>query len=73
MKERSAAVSVVGGSESNLRDSMQSEDVVKCLHAHVTCGTFTFTYTLLLSKATYNWGVHKAINLEEANIQRKFQ
>ncbi len=38
MKERSAAVSVVGGSESNLRDSMQSEDVVKCLHAHVTCG-----------------------------------
>ncbi len=27
----------------------------------------------LLSKATYNWGVHKAINLEEANIQRKYQ
>ncbi len=27
----------------------------------------------LLSKATYNWGVHKAINLEEANIQRKCQ
>ncbi len=23
---------------------------------------------MLLSKATYNWGVHKAINLEEANI-----
>ncbi len=21
----------------------------------------------LLSKATYNWGIHKAINLEEAN------
>ncbi len=25
----------------------------------------------LLSKATYNWGIHKAINLEEANKQRK--
>ncbi len=38
MNERSAAVSVVGGNESNPRDSMQSEDVVKCLHVHVTCG-----------------------------------
>ncbi len=28
---------------------------------------------MLLSKATYNWGIHKAINLEEANIQRKCQ
>ncbi len=25
----------------------------------------------LLSKATYNWGIHKAINLEEANRQGK--
>ncbi len=25
----------------------------------------------LLSKATYNWGIHEAINLEEANRQRK--
>ncbi len=25
----------------------------------------------LLSKATYNWGIHKAIHLEEANRQRK--
>ncbi len=25
----------------------------------------------LLSKATYNWGIHKAIKLEEANRQRK--
>ncbi len=25
----------------------------------------------LLSKATYNWGVHKAIHLEEAIRQRK--
>ncbi len=24
-----------------------------------------------LSKATYNWGIHKVINLEEANKQRK--
>ncbi len=24
---------------------------------------------MLLSKATYNWGIHKAINLEEANRQ----
>ncbi len=25
----------------------------------------------LLSKATYNWGIHKVIYLEEANRQRK--
>ncbi len=25
----------------------------------------------LLSKATYNWGIHKAITLEEANSKRK--
>ncbi len=25
---------------------------------------------MLLSKATYNWGIHKAIHLEEANKQR---
>ncbi len=38
--------------------------------------SFTFTLHLhlvllqmLLSKATYNWGIHKAINLEEANRQ----
>ncbi len=24
---------------------------------------------MFLSKATYNWGIHKAINLEEANRQ----
>ncbi len=24
---------------------------------------------MLLSKATYNWGIHKAIHLEEANRQ----
>ncbi len=29
-------------------------------------GTFTFShFTTLLSKATYNWGTHKAIDLEE--------
>ncbi len=26
---------------------------------------------MLLSKATYNWGIHKVINLEEANRQSK--
>ncbi len=26
---------------------------------------------MLLSKATYNWEIHKAIHLEEANRQRK--
>ncbi len=26
---------------------------------------------MLLSKASYNWGIHKAIDLEEANRQRK--
>ncbi len=26
---------------------------------------------MLLSKMTYNWGIHKAIHLEEANRQRK--
>ncbi len=28
---------------------------------------------MFLSKATYNWGIHKVINLEEGNIQRKCQ
>ncbi len=28
---------------------------------------------MLLYKATYNCGIHKAINLEEANRQRKYQ
>ncbi len=36
-----------------------------CLHLHLVI------LQTLLSKATYNWGIHKAINLEEANRQRK--
>ncbi len=35
------------------------------LHLHL------IIFQTLLSKATYNWGIHKAIKLEEANIQRK--
>ncbi len=44
------------------------------------CGMETFSLHLhlhlvilqtLSSKVTYNWGIHKAINLEEANRQRK--
>ncbi len=26
---------------------------------------------MLLSKATYNWGIHEAINLKETNRERK--
>ncbi len=37
------------------------------LHLHLNLGILQ----TLLSKATYNWGIHKAINLEEANRQRK--
>ncbi len=34
--------------------------------------TFTFSHFAdALSKATYNWGIHKAINLEAANRQRE--
>ncbi len=35
------------------------------LHLHLVI------WQTLLSKATYNWGVHKAIHLEEAIRQRK--
>ncbi len=33
--------------------------------------TFTFSHFADAFKATYNWGVHKAIHLEEANRRRK--
>ncbi len=36
------------------------------LHLHLVI------WQTLLSKATYNWGVHKAIHLEEAIRQRKW-
>ncbi len=35
------------------------------LHLHLVI------WQMLLSKATYNWGVHKAIHLEEAIRQRR--
>ncbi len=35
------------------------------LHLHLVI------WQTLLSKATYNWGIHKAIHLEEAIRQRK--
>ncbi len=38
-----------------------------CLHLHL----HLVIWQTLLSKATYNWGIHKAINLEEAIRQRK--
>ncbi len=38
-----------------------------CLHLHL----HLVIWQTLLSKATYNWGVHKAIHLEEAIRQRK--
>ncbi len=58
------------------RDPPHPHMIVKCfgcttihLHLHL----HLVIWQTLLSKATYNWGVHKAINLEEANIQRKCQ
>ncbi len=45
----------------NLLPSLKIPD----LHLHLVI------LQMLLSKATNNWGIHKAINLEEANRQRK--
>ncbi len=39
----------------------------KAIHLHL----HLVIWQTLLSKATYNWGVHKAIHLEEAIRQRK--
>ncbi len=59
-----------------LRESYCSEDIellsssfrpfyIYILHLHLVI------WQMLLSKATYNWGIHKAIHLEEAVRQRK--
>ncbi len=45
--------------------SVGEELVTFTLHLHLVI------WQTLLSKATYNWGVHKAIHLEEAIRQRK--
>ncbi len=44
---------------------MATEHLRLSLHLHLVI------LQTLLSKATYNWGIHKAIDLEEANRQRK--
>ncbi len=42
-------------------------DFFKHLHLHL----HLVIWQTLLSKVTYNWGIHKAIHLEEAIKQRK--
>ncbi len=46
------------------KEVVDSSGVVH-LHLHLVI------WQTLLSKATYNWGIHKAIHLEEAIRQRK--
>ncbi len=54
-----------------VRDQTRFQHVSTCsnyykkhLHLHLVI------LQTLLSKATYNWGIHKAINLEETNAHR---
>ncbi len=47
------------------REHSQYDITVTSKHLHLVI------LQTLLSKATYNWGIHEAIHLEEANIQRK--
>ncbi len=68
-----------GGSDDELADdSMSASDAEELsgsvtdpapsrLHLHL----HLVIWQTLLSKATYNWGIHKAIHLEEAIRQRK--
>ncbi len=46
-------------------ESTKSKLDERFLHLHLVI------FQMLLFKATYNWGIHKAIHLEEANRQRK--
>ncbi len=39
-----------------------------CSAEHLHLHLHLVIWQTLLSKATYNWGVHKAINLEEAEV-----
>ncbi len=41
------------------------------IHLHLHLHLHLVIWQTLLSKATYNWGIHKAIHLEEAIRQRK--
>ncbi len=43
------------------------QEILEHLHLHL----HLVIWQTLLSKATYNWGIHKAIHLEEAIRQRK--
>ncbi len=55
----------------------QGDELVSRGNVLLTCGLdihlhlHLVIWQTLLSKATYNWGVHKAIHLEEAIRQRK--
>ncbi len=48
-----------------LWETQQGDVVVYDLHLHLVI------WQTLLSEATYNWGIHKAIHLEEAIRRRK--
>ncbi len=49
----------------NTAENLEGECPAISLHLHLVI------LQTLLSKVTYNWGIHKAIHLEEANRQRK--
>ncbi len=53
------------GGRTDLMCGMTSRSKHLHLHLHLVI------WQTLLSKATYNWGIHKAIHLEEAIRQRK--
>ncbi len=65
--------------QSRVRSAARSSVYVFCVVARSSCfyrlrihlHLHLVILQMLLSKATYNWGIHKAINLEEANRQRK--
>ncbi len=49
----------------------ETSSLVTKLHLHLHL--HLVIWQTLLSKATYNWGIHKAIHLEEAIRQRKLK
>ncbi len=58
--------------------TIRRDDAKVFFFLHKSFCTILYIYILhlvilqtLLSKATYNWGIHKVFHLEEANRQRK--
>ncbi len=64
-----------------LTQNLENKRVILCLELTFTHKSLVLNpkhlhlviLQTLLSKATYNWGIHKAINLKEANRQWKWK